>query len=75
MKYKILTRRFAEFAYGEIADIDAEAARVPLENGEIEAIEVKTEEEKEKEELTCEVCGKICKNIGGYKSHMRSHKK
>jgi hypothetical protein len=33
--YKILTKRFAEWKPGDIAAIDDEAAKIPLENGEI----------------------------------------
>ena len=39
MKYRVLTNRFAEWNEGDIADMDWEAARVPLELGEIEPYE------------------------------------
>lgn len=34
--YKILTNRFAEWKYGDIAAMDDRAAETPLKNGEIE---------------------------------------
>lgn len=69
MKYKILTNRFSEWSYGDIADIDFEAARVALEKGEIVPF-------KESEaEFVCEECQKVCKNKLGLSAHMRSHKK
>jgi len=76
MKYKILTNRFAEWKYGDIADMDDEAARVPLEIGEIiPYIEGQEEEKKEIETFVCDVCGKVCKNKLGLNSHRRQHVK
>ncbi|MEA1925848.1 MAG: C2H2-type zinc finger protein [Patescibacteria group bacterium] len=77
MYYKILTNRFAEWNKGDVADIDAEAARVPLEDGEIEPAKEMAEEmlgENPKAKFICEICGKVCKNNAGLIAHMRSHK-
>lgn len=38
---KIISSRFSEWEPGEIVGMDDEAARVPLENGEVELIEEK----------------------------------
>lgn len=53
---------------GEIAAIDDEAARVPLERGEI----VLVEEEKG---FICDVCEKECKSKAGLNAHKRTHEK
>jgi hypothetical protein len=47
--YRILTKRFAEWKPGDIAAIDNEAARVPLEKGEIELYVPGIVDEKEPE--------------------------
>jgi len=90
MKFKILThdrQRFGEgWQFGDIVDMDLEAARVPLENKEIEEfteVEAKKEleqieslvgEDKPELSLKCGVCGKICASPLGLSAHKRSHK-
>lgn len=88
MSYRILTvsnSRWGEgWKYGDIVEMDFEAARVPLQKHEIEPVEefkkevvAEVKEEKKEEptgEFVCVVCQKVCKNKLGLTSHMRSHK-
>jgi hypothetical protein len=74
MKYKILTTSVSRWGegwqFGDIVDIDNDAARVPLQNGEITLYV-----EEVKNELACPDCGKECKSKVGLVSHLRTHKK
>jgi len=73
MKYKILTTSVSRWGegwqFGDIVDIDNDAARVPLQNGEI------TPYVEEVNELACPSCGKVCKNKTGLAAHKRNCEK
>lgn len=84
MKYKVLTDRFAEWNPGDIADIDDEAARVPLEAGEVVPYHGNTLTTKEVirdtiveeipakadgGEFNCEGCGRVFTTLQGKTIH------
>ena len=78
--YRILTNRFAEWNEGDYAAMDDEAARVPLEMGEIEPVGTKNHTnsiqnpELEPDGYVCSECGKVCKSKAGLSAHLRTHK-
>jgi len=86
--YKILSApagRWGEgYQVGDIVDFDFDAARVAIENREIEPVG-SLSNEKEKDEIKkevvneiegndiCAICGKVCKSRIGLASHLRTH--
>lgn len=69
MLVRIKSNRFGEkWEIGSIVGMDEEAARVPLEKGEVELVD------SVQDEFVCDVCKKVCKNRLGLNAHRRTHK-